>query len=84
MTNFAGDVALSKILPETTSIAEILDIVSPRGKGILMFGKTTVDEFLTLGTVVGLVQLRKGETLNLQLVKAAGSNLRRHAHVVEP
>ena len=68
----SGDIVLSQIFPNTTSIAEIMDIVSPRGKGILMWGSKLED-----------AALRKGQTLHLQLIKAAGSTLRRHAHIVE-
>ena len=80
----SGDVVLEKILPKTMSIAELLDIVSPRGKGILMFRNTKLDEFLLLDRVLEDMGLRRGQTRNLELVKAAGSQLRRHAHIVEP
>ena len=78
--NFAsGDVSLSRILPKTTSIAYIMDIVSPRCKGILMFGERKLGEFSTLGRVIDDAHLRRGATLKLALLKLPGSNLRRYA-----
>ena len=79
VTNLAGEVLLSKIVAKTTSIGELLGIVARESKGILMFGERKLDDFLTLGRVIGEVQLRKGATLNLALLKLRGGNLRRHA-----
>ena len=44
-----------------------------------MYGGRRMDEFLTLERVLEDVQLRRGATLNLTLLKLPGSNLRRHA-----